>query len=378
MEDEIDLRKFIDVLLRHWKLIVSITVIAVFTAGLVSFLSPRVYEARATVMILGKEQESLLSLARSPHVATAIIEQLGGRLKPGEQKTDIILDMVETRARDTFLEVTVRNTDPEKAAAIANAWTECYIQYSNDFLTSLLRSPQELEYSANATREVYERESKAYEDFRRSSHIDELTQQISDKELLYNAMLLREQIQSGHTSVVSSKANSLAFVLLLANAYIDGVPANIQVSLDLAPGETVSLKDIDNLISILETRTGKTSGKSPVELQQRITELRIELDRENSMLTKLKQSMYITWISYMKAVQKITELEIALHTPETMVIPVEPASTPDTPVGSRKLMTIGIALVLGLVVAVFGAFVVEYFKKTGEKPEEEKEEREVS
>ena len=374
MENEIDLRKYIDVLLRHWKLIVGITVIAVFITGLVSFLSPSVYEARATVMISQTEQKKLLSLARSPHVATAVIEQLGGRLKPRELKTGSILNMVETRASDTFLEITVSNTDPEKAAAIANAWSECYIHYSNDFFASLLGSPQELEYSANATREVYERKLKAYEDFRISSRINDLTQQISDKELLYNAMLLREQIQSGHISAFSSQASSLAFVLLLANAYVNGVPANIQVSLDPALGETVSLEDIDNLISVLEARTGKTGGKSPVELQQEIAELRIELDREKSMLNELKQSMDIAWKSYITAVQKITKLEIALHAPETMVIPVEPALTPDTPVGPRRLMNIGIALVLGLVVSVFGAFGAEYFGKTTEKPEEEKEE----
>lgn len=51
MEEEIDLRKYIGVLRRRWKLIVSITVLAVFVAGLVSFLMPPVYEARAAVLI---------------------------------------------------------------------------------------------------------------------------------------------------------------------------------------------------------------------------------------------------------------------------------------------------------------------------------------
>jgi capsular polysaccharide biosynthesis protein len=35
-------------------------------------------------------------------------------------------------------------------------------------------------------------------------------------------------------------------------------------------------------------------------------------------------------------------------------------------------MNIGIALVLGLVVSVFSAFAVEYFQKTGQKPEARK------
>jgi uncharacterized protein involved in exopolysaccharide biosynthesis len=373
MNDEIDLRKYIDVPLKHWKLIVSITGIAVFIAGLVSFLSPRVYEAKATVMIPQAEQKTLLSLARSPHVATAVIEQLGDRLTPREQKTGSILDMVEARGSDSFLEITVRNTDPEKAAAIANAWTELYVGHANEFYATLAGPQQMLRDSAHAARIVYEEKLEAYEDFRRTSRIDELTQRISDKELLYNAMLLREQIQSGPASAVSSKASSRAFVLLLANAYTTGVPSNIQVSLDLAPGETVTLKDIDNLISILEARSGKTGGKSPAELRQEITELRIELDRENSMLAELQLSRDIAWSSYITAVQKITKLEIALLAPETMVIPVEPASTPDTPVGPRRMMNIGIALVLGLVVGVFGAFGAEYFGKTAEQRKDTEE-----
>ena len=51
MEEEIDLRKYVDVLLRHWMLIVSITVIAVLMAGLLSFLLPPTYEAKAAVLI---------------------------------------------------------------------------------------------------------------------------------------------------------------------------------------------------------------------------------------------------------------------------------------------------------------------------------------
>ena len=60
MEDEIDLRKYIDVLLRHWKLIVGIALIAVFVAGLVSFLLPSTYEAKATVAIARTKPEVVL------------------------------------------------------------------------------------------------------------------------------------------------------------------------------------------------------------------------------------------------------------------------------------------------------------------------------
>jgi uncharacterized protein involved in exopolysaccharide biosynthesis len=44
------------------------------------------------------------------------------------------------------------------------------------------------------------------------------------------------------------------------------------------------------------------------------------------------------------------------------------ATVPESPAASGKVMNIGIALVLGLVVGVFAAFGVEYFSKTRERP----------
>src|SRR4030043_107003 len=99
MEDEINLRKYIDVLLKHWKLIAIITGIAVIVAILVSFLSPPVYEATSSVLITQARSEivlvpeyrtamqqdsasmrqALLALAKSPTAANQVIKQQIGR-----------------------------------------------------------------------------------------------------------------------------------------------------------------------------------------------------------------------------------------------------------------------------------------------------------
>ena len=47
MEDEIDLRRYVDVLLRRWKLIVIITIIAVVVAAALSFSSASVWLLRS-------------------------------------------------------------------------------------------------------------------------------------------------------------------------------------------------------------------------------------------------------------------------------------------------------------------------------------------
>jgi uncharacterized protein involved in exopolysaccharide biosynthesis len=51
MEEEISLQVYIDVLIKYWKWIAGITVVAAITATIVSFLLPPVYQATALVVI---------------------------------------------------------------------------------------------------------------------------------------------------------------------------------------------------------------------------------------------------------------------------------------------------------------------------------------
>ena len=128
MEDEIDLRKYINVLLRHWRVIVSITLIAVFVTGLVSFLLPRTYEAKAVVLItrarsqivfepsfetyftyfkedIASQRNVLIALLKSRTVATQVIEQLEDKLKPEERRLENMLDKVQVREQGDLIEV---------------------------------------------------------------------------------------------------------------------------------------------------------------------------------------------------------------------------------------------------------------------------------
>ena len=51
MEDEIDLRVYINVLIRYWRLIVGLTVVAGVVAFVVSLLLPAAYQATAVVVV---------------------------------------------------------------------------------------------------------------------------------------------------------------------------------------------------------------------------------------------------------------------------------------------------------------------------------------
>ena len=115
---------------------------------------------------------------------------------------------------------------------------------------------------------------------------------------------------------------------------------------------------------LLAARSGATRGQSISELRQEINQLKAELEQESAKQRELPDSRDIAWKTYRTIVGKVIEPEVAV--------------VPEQPVAPRRVMNISIALVLGLVVGVFGAFGVEYFQKTGDKPEGGKREQQVS
>ena len=364
MEDEIDLRKYIDVLRRHWKLIVSITVIAVFVTGLVSFLLPPTYEAKASLLITKGEPKTLTVLAKSPLVATSVIEQLADKLRPEERSVGNILDKIEVREEGNFIEISAKSSDPETAAAIASAWAQSYKDYVDDFYRSISQFPEELQAQADAAKKEYKDKQAAWEGYITNNRIDELNQQIDLKELLYEVKLLRQQIEAGSRSRASATDNSLALVLLQSGIFT-------KLSAELG---NASLKDIDALISTLETGAGEKPGQSISQLRQEVNKLTAELEQETAKGREVKESREIAWETYLTIIGKIAEAKVAVQPQDAVVHIAEVAMVPEQPVAPRKVINISIALVLGLVIGILCAFGVDYFQKTGDKPEAGKKE----
>ena len=386
MEDGIDLRKYIDVLLKHWKLIAIITGTAVVVAALVSFLSPSVYEARASVLITKVRSEivlvpeyrtatqqdsasmlqALLALVKSPSVAKQVIEQLGDKLEPGERKTNKMLGKVQVSNEGDLIKISVTSTNPQKAAAIANAWVKSYKSYVNDIYSGTLQSSEGLQAQADVAAKEYKEKQKALEDFIKDNRICDLSQQISDKEILYDTKQLREHVKSGSSSAASSIANGLSLFLLQTKA-VTSLPEGLQIPPESLIAFNADLKDVDALISTLETRPGGKKGQSLTELRQDILALRAELEQENARQRELEGARDIAREADTTIAKKSVETEVAAQAQAGIVEVAEFAAVPDSPTASHKVMNIGIALVLGIVAGIFGAFGLEYLSKPREE-----------
>jgi uncharacterized protein involved in exopolysaccharide biosynthesis len=407
MEEEINLRIYVDVLLRQWKVILSVVLVAVIIGVLISFLSPSVYEAKAAVLITRSAdtppQVVLVDLVKSNTVATQVIERLGDKLDPEERTPAYLLDKVQVAERDNLIEISVEFTDAHKAAAIANAWAESYESHVNSPASGLIQSLERLQAQADVTKKQYKEKQKALEDFIGDSDIDRLIRQIADMELLYALKTLREQIKAGPSSSASDVANNLALILLQAQAFtglpagvqikggssssasnvannpnlillpaqaFTGLPAGIQIALDQLSDLNASPDDVDALISMLETRAGLKEGQTITGLQQEINQLKADLEQEQANQRELESSRDISWQAYTAVTGKIVVAEVAAQTNETSVRIADVALVPESRVAPRPVMNIVIALVLGIILSIFCAFGVEYFRRTGKEGKE--------
>jgi len=142
-ELEIDLMEYIHIIRRRLWLIILVTVLAVAASGAISFfvLDP-VYQASTTVMV-GKPvsyvdgsqlqiQDLNLNqrlartygeIVKSRVVSEEVIYQLNLNITPDQLKEKTAVNLV----KDTeFITINVTDTDPEKAAAIANKLADVF------------------------------------------------------------------------------------------------------------------------------------------------------------------------------------------------------------------------------------------------------------
>ncbi|MEW6624924.1 MAG: Wzz/FepE/Etk N-terminal domain-containing protein, partial [Bacillota bacterium] len=157
MEEEINLRELIEVLIRGKMLIAAITIAAVLVSGVFSFLiiSPT-YQAKAMLLInqpniRALEADSMFSVllesisqypmmtieglrrqVKNPEVLKAVLDSVQAS-REGMTLTGLA-DKIEVQAvKDTrLLEISVNDKDPAFAAEIANILSQEFIKFINE------------------------------------------------------------------------------------------------------------------------------------------------------------------------------------------------------------------------------------------------------
>lgn len=313
-EDEIDLRKYLDILIRWWREIALITLTTVVLAAVgilaLRFLLPAQYEASADVAIvrtvsdvnfderfrtnseelgtdftsLSARRSALLGLVATGSIAQEVITQLGDTLNTKEQNPANLLDMISAelasaggaRSDSDLIRITVTADDAEKAAAIANAWALIYVREVNTIYGQV---PNEVMSSIQtelaAAEKQYLTSQANLEAFTSGNRIDELTglvtvlqQRVEQEVSLQKAYLLQwedtqKQISTAHalrTQVEqggegAARSNMAALQILKMSAF-GMTPEGLQVEVRDLPdvNQQAMLTDLDGLLQSLTQR----------------------------------------------------------------------------------------------------------------------------
>lgn len=252
MDDEIDLRKYLDTLMRRWREIVIITIaIVVLAAAAVltlRFVQAPMYESTATVAIVrtqtqvnlderfttssgevtnadaNSRRSALLGLVSNGAIAERVIAELSDTLDEKEQEPATLLRRIDAElsspggrtAQSDLIAITARADTPEKAAAIANIWAQHYVQEVNRIYGQV---PDEMIASVQSeldqARTNYETVQRNLEQFLATSPVNTLRRQVQETQEAIAAL------QNANTEALSSYIQEiLSSYKRIVNAYL--------------------------------------------------------------------------------------------------------------------------------------------------------------
>mgnify|MGYP005854297765 CR=1 FL=1 len=412
MYETIDLKYYLQVM-RKWRTVIAaMTAITVLTTGALSFfVLPPVYETKSTLLVTrASDQRATASqekgleavvntLSRIPELT--VKTYVGQLTSPGMMKRvidQLKLDqelytpeslgrMVDVKAvKDTnLIEVKVTNTDPELAARIANTLGQEFLAFISE--TNQEQMTKSVSFLEKQRAEVQAKLKEATDKFKefdaQPRGVDFLEKELAGKSAdlgKYRSELLQAEVElqlslAGKARLEQSLASTPPTIQVKESssggeaggpstvvkeevnpAYVSLTQMLDQKNLAIAEGQAQR----DGLAATIAALEGELEN-----LQAELTEKRVERDRLQKEISLLEQT-------YLLLSQKITETQIArsMDLGQTTVQVVSPALKPVRPVKPRKMLNMAVALVVGFMVAVGVAFLLEHLDNTVKTPED--------
>jgi succinoglycan biosynthesis transport protein ExoP len=422
MEEEIDLRAYVLVLLKYWKWILGTTVAAAVVALVVSFLLPPTYEATALVII--RQPQYMMQFDPRFEILTQqpaykaypdlargdeVLEALFARLNPRPAEIETLRDLqerVEAKAGTdpSVVRLTVRARDPQEAARIANLWAELFVAHANRVYGAsdeelqqlegqLAQAQAELEAAEQALIEFQARNQASILDARLDSLKSDQAHYLADQRaityILQDIQALREQLARQPDERPASLADDLTTLFLQIKAFnaqasaptqlpgLEGqgtiVQASAPIQLQVNSAESLSNKSIGETMALLDDMAGVLEAKSAEigqrleELQPQILSLQKQLQEIYTESDRLTRQQDLAKETYTALARKVEETRIAVQGVQSTARLGSRAAVPEKPAGPRKLFNTAVAGALGLMLSVFGAFGVEWWRSGTEE-----------
>ena len=123
-EKEVDLRDYLNMVKKRWKIILIIFLVSTITGGVVSFLLPKTYEASAMVKIgrmrdsLLEEPSTVIEIFETKPTLEKVAEELN--IPPTQEKLQELASKIKMKEKSDLLDIRGRGETPGEAVKLVN------------------------------------------------------------------------------------------------------------------------------------------------------------------------------------------------------------------------------------------------------------------
>ena len=403
-EEEIDLREYINVLLKRKGVIILIFLIAVITAAIVSyFVLQPVYEANVVIAVLEpKIKNSLVdeisleeykNLIKDIEIEEELIQKLNLNEPPLELTPYDLEQMltIELPKGATLIKINLQASNPKLTKDIINAWGTLFVDknkrlYFDEVKNAKISVEARLKYAEEDFYEIEEKLLKFYETdniITVEGEIEYKATKILDfRSRLIDIQLSLEKEKAGKEFIITEiskqekilKLNKLVFddqffQQLRSNITDDNLEiANLTyVSEEINPiyynlaQQLISTNISINSLIAEENQLKKNINDFNASLQslkkeiteKKLTLSQLNLNREYSAKEKLYNNLYM----------QAEEIRLTQTAERDLLKINNLAHEPKVPIKPNNKLNILIAGVLGLFVGIFVAFFLEFWQK---------------
>jgi uncharacterized protein involved in exopolysaccharide biosynthesis len=409
MDDEIDVRRYGLALVRNWVLIAVLTVVAAAAAGAWSLLQPNQYEATALVSVAPPRnglrlddvnQTTVLPVRAYPDLALSndlvaeVFAKTASLLPPKVDTPAELADRlkVETTSDLTLLRFKVRDTDPERAAEIANVWAQVFAAssarlYAQDQANLLLYQQQ-----LDGARLKLKQADDALAAFQSDNQVGILSAQLaSQQQSLTDSLIRQHQLELVAQDIrdVTARLNALApeeparlsedLALLSITGRIYGAqtsasgasqaPATLPIQVQISAGQPLAGPAVadqrayaQNLADTVAARLADSASQSS-DVQTQILVLQGQVAEAGVRQAELSRAQHLAQDEYTQLAGRVQDAALAAQESSNAIQIVSRAAVPTIKVGPFRVMTALLGGAIGFVFGILAALGLDSWRR---------------
>jgi len=420
-EDEIDLREYINVIIKRKKLILAIFLVAVVVSAIASFFQPKVYMATVSIMITPSKLQNALqpstvlldvgkkgstgeyltsqpSLSLNTHEvllkSSLILERVIRKLNLKDSSGGVLSNealskkvKVKMPKETNLIELVVSDAKPQEAMEIANTWAREYVGYSQELILGEVKGAGDfvVDQFEIARKNLFNAEEKV-NDFNKRYKLDLMKAELAIKKATlggYSNELagmelglktkedslseLKKQIATQEKFIIVSKAITDDALWQVSSkekssAGINKSGLRSEIINPIYQDLETRIVNIEIEINTLRPRV-EYLNKSIESVKSESRELENDIIQKEFDLTQLTREVDICKKTYNIFSDKIEEARIIKAAQLGEVKIVSPAIAPSYPAGQNKKQKVAIAGIVSLMLGVFLSFCMEFWQK---------------